>query len=64
MATTDSSHNQIISLLAEIRGLLTSGRTNASLDPVLRELESLRWEMRSSLQQILQLLSTSSQGAD
>lgn len=59
MATTDSGYNQIISLLGEIRGLLTSDRTAAGLDPVMRELESLRWEIRNNLQQILQILSSS-----
>jgi hypothetical protein len=59
MATTDSSHNQIISLLGEIRGLLTSNQSNPGLDSLGRDIESLRSEMRNSFQQIIQLLSTS-----
>jgi hypothetical protein len=62
MATTDNSHNQIISLLGEIRGVLTSGQSNAALDSLVREIDSLRSEMRNSFQQLIALLST--QGSD
>ena len=64
MATTGNNQaqfQQIISLLGEIRGLISSGQSNnAAVDSLVRELESFRAEMRNSIQQILQNLATGS----